>query len=45
MEDVSALGRVLHQRSDSLPDHPRRAGDAFTWLWADRLNAELSAIG
>jgi acetate kinase len=42
---ADAQGGVLHQSSDPLPDHPTALDGLFTWLRAERLDTELSAIG
>jgi acetate kinase len=42
---ADAQGELLHQRSDPLPDHPTALAALFTWLRAERLDTELSAIG
>jgi acetate kinase len=42
---ADAQGTVLHQRSGALPDHPTALDSLFTWLRAERLDKELSAIG
>jgi acetate kinase len=38
-------GGLLHQRADPLTDHPAALEALFTWLRAERLDTELSAIG
>jgi acetate kinase len=42
---TDAHGGLLHQRADPLPDHPAALAALFTWLRAERLDTELSAIG
>jgi acetate kinase len=42
---ADAQGRVLHQRSDALPDHPAALESLVSWLRAERLDEGLSAIG
>jgi acetate kinase len=42
---ADAHGGLLHQRSDPLPDHPTALAALLSWLRAERLDTELSAIG
>jgi len=42
---ADAQGKVQHQSTDALPDHPSALEALFSWLQTERLDSELSAIG